>query len=150
MATKIKREHKALYDTDFFRWTEEQAAALRAGRLEDLDLSNLAEEIESLGRSDRREIESRLGVLLMHLLKWRYQPQKRSGSWETTIRTQRREIEKLLNDSPSLRREVGAFTQGAYDSSRRNAAAETGMPLEAFPAACPFRVEDVMTDEWLP
>ncbi len=106
MATRIKARPGKLYDTDFVLWTREQAAALRAGRLDALDRDNLAEEVESLGRKDRRELESRLTVLVMHLLKWRHQPDQRGGSWDSTIRTQRREIEKLLNDSPSLRAAV--------------------------------------------
>ena len=100
MATRIKARTGKLYETDFFLWTKEQAAALRAGRLDALDRDNLAEEVESLGRKDRRELESRLTVLVMHLLKWRYQPAERGGSWDSTIRTERREIQKLLHDSP--------------------------------------------------
>jgi Domain of unknown function DUF29 len=150
MATRIRREHAKLYDTDFIRWTEEQAATLRAGRLDALDLENLAEEIESLGKRDRRRLKSRLTVLLMHLLKWVYQPEQRSGGWDSTIRTQRTDVRQLLEDSPSLRGEVPLIIAERYEIARRNAAAETGLPLARFPADCPFAVDDILAEEWLP
>ena len=150
MATTLKTRASALYDEDFVRWTEDQAAALRAGHIDALDLENLAEEIESVGRRDRRELKSRLGVLLLHLLKGGHQPDKQTGSWDSTIRTQRSEIEEVLADSPSLRREVEASIGEAYPRARRNAAAETGLPLATFPETCPFGEDQVLADEWLP
>lgn len=150
MATKLTTRASDLYERDFVRWTEDQAAALRAGRLDALDLENLAEEIESLGGRDRRELKSRIVVLVMHLLKWRHQPDRRTGSWESTIRTQRREIEQILQQSPSLRREVGSGAADGYPTARRNAAAETGLALDIFPEACPFSEEQVLADEWWP
>jgi Domain of unknown function DUF29 len=150
MATRIRKRGTKLYDTDFVRWSEEQAAALRAGRLDILDLEHLAEEIDSLGRRDRRRLKARLAVLVMHLLKWRYQPDRRSGSWESTIRTQRSEIRQLLDDSSSLHPEVPAFIEERYDIARRNAAAETGLPLASLPADCPFSGDEVLAEEWLP
>lgn len=150
MATKIKREQAKLYDTDFVRWTEEQAATLRARRFDALDLENLAAEIESSGKRDRRRLKSRLTVLIMHLLKWRYQPEQRSGSWDSTIRTQRADVRQLLDDSPNLRREAPAIIAERYDTARRNAAAETGLPLARFPADCPFVVDEILAEEWLP
>jgi hypothetical protein len=150
MATRIKARTGKRYETDFFLWTKEQAAALRAGRLDALDRDNLAEEVESLGRKDRRELESRLTVLVMHLLKWRYQPAERGGSWDSTIRTQRREIQKLLHDSPSLRPAVAEALDNAYDTARRNASAETRLALDSLPARCPFKLDRILADEWLP
>ena len=150
MATKLKTRASELYEQDFVLWTEDQAAALRAGRLDALDLENLAEEIASLGGRDRRELDSRLEVLVLHLLKWRYQSDKRTGSWESTIRTQRREIEKLIRQSPSLRREVEPMMLDGYRSARRNAAAETDLGVDTFPEACPFSEDQVLADEWLP
>src|SRR5487761_1403224 len=91
------------YDRDFYAWTNEQARLLRTGELSAIDAANLAEEIESMGRSDRRELQSRLAVLIMHLLKWRFQPSARSAGWLGTIREQRLQIELILEDSPSLR-----------------------------------------------
>jgi len=150
MATKLGRERGKLYDTDFVRWTEEQAAALRSRRFDALDFENLAEEIESSGKRDRRRLKSRLTVLAMHLLKWSYQPERRSGSWESTIRTQRAEIRQLLDDSPNLRHELSEFLGERYEVARRNAAAETGLPLATFPTECPFAVDEVLAEEWLP
>jgi hypothetical protein len=150
MATRIKRAQAKLYDADFVRWTEEQAATLRARRFAGLDLENLAEEIESLGKRDRRRLRSRLTVLLMHLLKWAYQPEQRSGSGDSTIRTQRSEVRQLLEDSPTLRREIPAIIAERYELARRNAAAETDLPSAQFPTGCPFAVAEILAEEWLP
>lgn len=150
MATKLKTRASELYEEDFVRWTEDQAAALRAARLDALDLGNLAEEIESLGRRDRRELRSRLNALLMHLLKWQHQPEGRSGSWRSTIRTQRGEIEEVLVDSPSLRREVDHIVAAAYPKSRRLAADETGLPLATFSEICPLTTDKVLAEDWYP
>jgi Domain of unknown function DUF29 len=150
MATKVRREASELYDTDFVRWTEEQAMALRKGQFGALDLENLAEEIDSLGRMDHRRLKSHFTVLLRHLLKWRHQADQRSGSLDSTIRTQRAEILQLLVDSPSLRRDAPAYVRERYDMARRNAAAEKALPLATFPADCPFAVDEILTEEWLP
>jgi len=139
------------YHTDFYAWTRQQTAFLQAEELEKLDLPNLAEEIESMGKSQRREVKSRLAILLMHLLKWHYQPHMNYGdSWRTTIATQRREIEIELDDSPSLRREVPDFIVYAYSLARKDAARETNLPLATFPADCPWTVEEVLNGDWLP
>src|SRR5215472_16561668 len=95
---------RELYDRDFFEWTQCNAALLRAGRFDHADIEHIAEELEGMGKRDQRELESRLQVLLMHLLKWKYQPAKRSSSWEGTIDTQRDEIGRLLRQAPSLKR----------------------------------------------
>jgi hypothetical protein len=92
-----------LYDTDFYAWTLEQAHLLQSGHLHGLDIENLVEEIESLGRQERRELENRLGVLIGHLLKWVYQPEKRSKSWKVTIWVQRQQIQRHINRNPSLK-----------------------------------------------
>lgn len=143
---------KSNYDTDFYEWTQHQAAALAAGHFSELDLVNLAEEIESLGKSDRRELESRLGVLIMHLLKWRYQPERRrtGRSWWNSIRTQRREIRKLLRQSPSLRRRVPEIIEEDYADFRFDAAAQTRLPLETFPEACPWTEDQILDDVFWP
>jgi hypothetical protein len=108
----------AAYDEDFALWSSEQAALLRAGDLDTLDRENLAEEIESLGRSDRREIEHRLTVLLVHLLKWRFQPEQQKGGWKATIRGQRVGIAKIIGESPSLRRHPSAVLDDEYRTAR--------------------------------
>ncbi len=140
------------YDTDFFEWTQHQAAALAAGHVSELDLANLAEEIESLGKRDRRGLRSRLKVLVMHLLKWRYQPERRQTghSWWSTIRTQRRDIDLILDDSPSLRRQVQDMIEADYAAMRLDASGETGLSLETFPEMCPWTVEQVLDETFWP
>ena len=138
------------YEQDFYAWTAEQARLLRSGELGAIDAANIAEEIESMGRSDRRELRSRLVVLLTHLLKWRHQPDARSTSWSGTIREQRRQIELVLDDSPSLRPEVAQALAHAYADARDNAAEETGLPEAEFPVECPFTLDDLLSRAFLP
>ena len=138
------------YDEDFCAWTVEQARLLRSGGLSSIDLENIAEEIESLGRSDRRELESRLTVLMMHLLKWRIQSKLRSQSWSGTILEQRQRIAKLLQESPSLRPSVDEVLAEAYSDAREAASNETGLPETEFPAECPFKPDEVLSRDFLP
>jgi hypothetical protein len=142
--------NRATYDEDFYAWTVEQARLLRTGELSALDIENIAEEIESMGRSDKREIESRLTVLLAHLLKWLFQPEQRSSGWSGTIREQRRRIEKLLRESPSLRPMLADAVEEAYAEAREDAWEETGLGQDAFPAECPFTAEQVLARSFLP
>jgi Domain of unknown function DUF29 len=137
------------YEDDLFAWTQEQAALLRA-HAADIDWENLAEEIDSMGRRDRRELNSRLTVVLLHLLKWQAQPDQRGMSWRKTLRTQRREIRALLQHSPSLRREVPDLVREAYADAVKDAIDETGMPAGAFPSTCPYRPEEVLDEDHLP
>lgn len=138
------------YEADYARWCAEQGALLREGRLDAIDRENLAEEIESLGRSDRREIESRLRVLLAHLLKWRFQPEQRKGGWRVTIRDQRTHISKTIKESPSLGRYPAVVLAEEYGFARANAADETGLPVETFPTECPFSIDQILDVDWLP
>ncbi|WP_028323319.1 DUF29 domain-containing protein [Desulfatirhabdium butyrativorans] len=133
-----------LYDQDFYQWTIEQATLLRAGALSQLDIENLIEEVESMGKSQKKELFSRIAVLLMHLLKWDYQAEQRSGSWKSTILTQRRELKFLLLDNPSLNRIIPDAVISVYSDSRLSAAAETGLPESAFPETCPYTIEQIM------
>ena len=128
----------SLYERDTYAWSIEQAALLRAGRLSEADIENIAEEIESVGRSEKRELESRLRVLLMHLLKWQFQPERRSGSWRATIETQRIDATKLLSENPSLKATLHETTAHAYRLAVIEASAETGLRRSAFPPACPW------------
>ena len=136
------------YDTDLLTWSERQAALLRrraAGELvndAEIDWSNVAKEIESVGRSERRELRNRLARLLQRLLKWQYQPEHRSRSWRATIATQRREIEALLADSPSLRATLPDLLAVAYRAARNDAIMETG--LLDLPEVSPFTVEQAL------
>lgn len=138
------------YEEDFYAWTVEQARLLRAGELSGIDVENIAEEIESMGRSDRREINNRLIVLLVHLLKWQLQPQMQSKSWSATIRELRRKVEELLSELPSLRPTVPEILPQAYAEAREDAQEETGLGETAFPETCPFTPEEVLSRGFLP
>jgi hypothetical protein len=142
----------ALYERDFYAWTQEQAALLRNEEYAELDLSNLIEEIEAMGRRDRRELTSRLTVLLMHLLKWQHQTGQhgRSRSWQNTIDTQRAEIELILRDSPSLHSELEEHIEYAWPKACRAAARETRLPLSIFPTTCTYTSEQILDADWLP
>ena len=144
--------HAELYDQDFYAWTQEQAALLREGVLHDLDVTNLAEEIESLGKSDRRALGSHLRNLVMHLLKWHAQPGGRhtGPSWRQSIRNARAEIAVIVEDSPSLRREVSGLLVRWYPLARLDAADETGLPLATLPEACPWTAAQVLDDAFWP
>lgn len=140
----------SLYAADFHAWLGEQARALRARDIAHLDLENLAEEIESLGGSQRRELSSRLRVLLMHLLKWQVQDEHRSRSWRSTIWTQRVEIASLLEQSPSLRPTVADVIQKVYPMAKDKAIDEMGLLSAPFPVTCPYVAEDVLDCSFLP
>ena len=139
-----------LYAADFFAWTQRQAKLLRERRWDDLDLENLVEEVESVGRSDKREIRSRLVVLLAHLLKWKVQPGARSNSWSATIREQRREIARVVEDSPSLQRYPAEHVYDEYNGALLLASKETGIALDLFPETCPFSVAQVLDPDFMP
>ena len=132
-----------IYDQDFYLWIETISKQLKAGKFAEIDLANLIEEIESMGKSEKRELKSRLIVLLMHLLKWQYQPEKRSESWRSTITEQRICIELLLEDSPSLQPLLIEIFVDCYEKARLKASEETGIKLNFFPKESPFTLEDV-------
>jgi hypothetical protein len=134
------------YHEDFFLWTQQQASLLRQGQWNTLDAANLAEEIESMGKSDRRALMSHLVNLLLHRLKWDYQPVRRGMSWRLSIRNARREMALIVDDSPSLRRQLPDLVAKAYPIARRDAAGETGLPLTTFPEDCPFAIEQLLED----
>ena len=138
------------YQHDFHAWLGEQAALLRAGHLDALDALNLAEEIESMGRSERHQLENRLAVLLAHLLKWQFQPALRSRSWELTLKEQRRQVERRLRLSPSLKATLEASLQEAYQDARLLAERETGLSEDCFPPACPFSLAQTLDPAFLP
>lgn len=139
-----------LYEADFFEWTQEQARLLRERRWADLDLENLIDEVESAGRSDKHQIESRLEVLIAHLLKWKFQPGGRGSSWIGTIFEQRSRIQCILDDSPSLRPFQLAAVGKVYLAARLLAAKETGIAFGLFPGECPFTPEQVLDREFFP
>lgn len=139
-----------LYEADFYAWTQEQAKLLREGNLDCLDISNLVEEIESLGKQERQELRNRLGVLLGHLLKWEFQPSNRSQSWFATIREQRRRIIEKLAESPSLKPYLPEASQKAYQDGLDLAVRETSLSYKVFPAECPYNLEQILDAEFLP
>ena len=136
------------YEADFYAWTQDQAALLRAGQVSAIDLAHLAEEIEDMGKSEKRTLESRLEVLLMHLLKWQFQPALRSRSWELTIKDQRRRLERHLKENPSLRARLDEVVADVSPSAAILAERETG--LEVFPEACPYSIEQMFDAAFLP
>jgi hypothetical protein len=148
--TDLINQTRSLYDRDFVGWTEQMAAALRQGDWAALDVENLIEEVEALGKSDRRAIKSRLEVLLMHLLKWQFQPEARSRSWQATILEQRLRIADILADSPSLKNYLPTALEAAYASACRLAAIETGLEVEQFPVGCEYAIGQMLDVEYLP
>jgi predicted nucleic acid-binding Zn-ribbon protein len=138
------------YDTDFYTWTQQQAELLRQEQIAGLDWQNLAEEIESLGRSDYRSLVSAIEQLTLHLLNWQHQSEKRSRSWEDSIDKQRAEIEKLLDDSPGLKSKLDEAITKGYRYGRRGAGRATRLPLETLPEACPYSWVQLTDEDWLP
>ena len=138
------------YEDDFVAWLEDQAQRARRGDVHSLDLENIAEELEGMARRDRREIRNRLIVLLVHLLKHKFQPRRRSVGWRATIAEQRQRISAVIEDSPSLESFPATILDRCYADARSRAALETGLPETAFSERCPFPVESVLDPRWLP
>lgn len=136
-----------LYDRDFYAWANEQAGLLREGRLSGADVANIAEEIETLGRNEKRELRSRLNLLFLHLLKWRHQPARRSRSWELSIANARNDLTELLTDSPSLQAILPEAVASAYRHAQLHAEQQTGLPAKTFPVECPWTFDQAMTEE---
>ena len=139
-----------LYDTDYAAWADTNAELLRAGRIADADLGHIAEELEAMSKRERRALQSYLEVIVLHLLKWRYQPQLRTPSWRLSIENARQNAEKILLDSPSLQASLDDLLHKAYGYAKRSAVAETGLPGEHFPQACPFAQAQVLDPGFLP
>jgi hypothetical protein len=138
------------YDTDFHAWTQAQVDALRAKDWAALDLPHVIEEIADLGNEQRHAVESHLRILLAHLLKWRYQPQRRRRSWQTGILNARTEITRRLERNPSLQHAWPEMLAWAYPKARQLAASETGLPRATFPEACPWTIAQLQDEDFLP
>ena len=138
------------YDADFYGWATEQAALLRAGRLGEADLANIAEEIESMGRSEKRELVNRLAVLLQHLLKWQAQPGLRGTSWRLTIEEQRERLRSHLDDNPSLGPKLDEACAQAFRLALLSARRETGLGRGSFPVANPWPAALALDDAFYP
>lgn len=137
-----------LYETDFYAWTLEQSTLLKKGDFNHLDIANLVEEIESLGKQQRQELRNRLGVLIGHLLKWDYQPEKRSKSWRVTIREQRREILQLLKENPSLKPYLIEAIAYAHESGKDLVVKETPLDYGDLPENCPYTSEQLFDPDF--
>jgi len=145
----MKNHHRsAIYHLDFYAWTQEQAKLLRNQQFQNLDWENIAEELEDMGRSEKRELGSRLEVLMMHLLKWQFQPALRSRSWELTIKEQRLRLEKLLAENPSLKSSLAEVMEKVYPLASLGAEKETG--LSTFPDACPYSLPEILAADFFP
>jgi len=143
-------DRATLYDRDYSLWLETTVQQLRNRQLDDLDLDNLAEEIEDTGNSQKQALESNLEVLLMHLLKYKYQPQKRTNSWRYTIYEHRKRLRKAFKTSPSLRQYLEMVFEECYGDARKMAAIETGIEIDRFPELPPFSTVETLDEEYLP
>ncbi len=139
-----------LYDLDYLRWIEKNLEYLRQKQYDKVDWENLLEEIEDMGKNEKRALESNLIVLLLHLLKWQYRPEKRKGSWESSILEHRRRVRKSLQESPGLQPYIVAIFDGCYLEAVKQARAETGLPRDTFPVRCPYELATILEDEFLP
>jgi len=144
------QSHDQLYHQDFYLWIQATSKLLQAGKFSQLDLENLIEEIKAMGRREKRELRSRLIILLMHLLKWQYQPQKRTESWLNTINEQRISLEELFEDSPSLKPLLADIFDQCYQKARLKAVTETGLDITSFPDASPWNESETLDFEYLP
>jgi predicted DNA-binding protein YlxM (UPF0122 family) len=139
-----------LYEADFFLWTQEQAQLLREKRWNDLDLENLAEEVESVGRAIKSELRNRLAIVLAHLLKWRYQPGRQGKSWKTTLWEQRRQIANLIDENPSLKSYPAQVFADAYSTATLKTEKQTGIDITVFPDSCPFSLDQALDQDFFP
>ena len=138
------------YEKDFYSWTQEQADLLRNGQFNNLDIPNLIEEIETMGRSEKRELESRLTILLLHLLKWKYQEVRRGRSWQLSIDEQRIQFEETLNENPGLKPQLDEIVKKAYRLAVIKAARETKISKAVFPESCPWALAQFIEDGFYP
>jgi hypothetical protein len=143
-------ERQSLYERDFCLWLEQQAALLREGLFDELDLANLIEEIEALARQDRKAIKNNLVVLLTHLLRHQFQPDQRLSGWRGSIVEHRQRLRDDFEESPSLRPHAAEVFARAYADARERASAETGLPLRSFPKSSPYTLEQTLDPRFLP
>jgi hypothetical protein len=146
----LKADYQTLYETDYLQWIDTTVEKLRSRDYASVDWQSLIEEIEDMGRSERRSLKSNLIVVLLHLLKWQFQPKYRSGSWEGSIVEHRRRIREALDDSPSLQPYLETIFVECYLQAVKQAKAETRLPLKTFPQQCPYELAEVLNDEFLP
>lgn len=150
MKTTLTTLTSSLHDQDFNLWVESTIELLQQKRFDQLDIENLISEIESMGKNDRKSVKSNLRILLMHLLKWQYQPDKRTNSWRTTIKEHRNRLEDDFADSPSLKNYFLEVFDECYQKARDLASSETGLSISVFPVECPFPSDLVLESDFLP
>jgi len=138
------------YQIDFHDWLQAQTALLKSGQLSVLDIPHLIEELESMSARERRELINRLAVLLAHLLKWQYQPERRCTSWRLTMNEQRRQLALILEDSPSLEKRLPEFLPRSYQNATSAALEETGFLKSPFPAKCAYSIDEIMDENYWP
>lgn len=144
---------KSLYEEDFYGWLQETANLLKEHRFEKLDLENLIEEIETMGRSEKRELESRLTVIIEHLLKltyWLTEKEANAQGWRITIVEQRRQVQRLLKESPSLKRLIPEMGIDCYQAAREDTLRKYQLPADLFPIESPFTLEAILDSDYLP
>lgn len=140
----------SIYETDFYGWTQQQVSLLKNGQFSETDLANIIEEIESMGRSEKRELQSRLTVLLQHLLKWQFQPSRQGKSWQLSIIEQRIQFMDVLNENPSLKSHLTEILKDAYRLAVVKAAKETGLAIKEFPIECPWNWQEITDSDFYP
>jgi hypothetical protein len=150
VVTKSQLELKEIYEQDFNQWLKITANLLQQKKFKEIDLDNLIIELESMGKSNKRELISRLIILIMHLLKWKYQPQKQSKSWLSTINEQRLQLELILEQNPSLKREIEQIITQRYGKARKMASQETRLDLQLFPSENPFNLTEILGEDFFP
>jgi hypothetical protein len=141
---------ESLYRKDFHSWCFNQANMIREKLFDELDIENLAEEVESVGRSEESELENRLAILISHLLKWKYQPDRQSKSWAFTVREQRKKVMRLLKKNPSLKSKEDEAFESAYSDAVMRTEKVTKLDIDIFPEKMPFSQDDVLKEGWLP
>ncbi|MCL1468519.1 DUF29 domain-containing protein [Argonema galeatum] len=146
----LKTDRQTLYEKDYLQWIQTTLEKIRSGDYVNVDWENLIEEIEDMGRSERKSLKSNLIVVFLHLLKWQFQPEMRSGSWEGSIIEHRRRIRESIDDSPSLQNYLESIFSECYLQAVKQAKAETRLPLETFPQLCPYDLAQVVNDDFLP
>lgn len=149
-SSHLPTDSATLYEQDYLSWLTETARLLRSRQFSDVDIANLVEELEDMGRSEKRALESNLEILLRHLLKYQYQPERRSNSWRFTILEHRDRIDKAFRDSPSLRPYCASIFADCYSLARKKAAVETGLPLTTFPERASYTIESTLNPDFLP
>jgi hypothetical protein len=147
---KASKYNTSLYETDYLKWLNNTIQQIQDQDYDHIDWQNLIEEIEDMGRNERRALESNLIIVFLHLLKWQYQPQKRTGSWERSLIEHRRRIRRALKESPSLNSYLEEILLESYTEAVKQAKAETKLPISTFPPECPYQLSTIIDDDFLP